>query len=472
MSPPPIIEVASLDDPEAYDGPPVPAFVKRLLAREGGDRARLAVSLSEAIGEIDRRLRAQAQAILEHPEFRRLEAAWTSLEMTVAQKPPDDRACIVRVLNIARRELRDDLEDAIEFDRSTLFRLLYEEEYGTFGGSPYAVVVVDFDFTTSNEDVGVLRDLCGIAAAAHAVVFTGASPELVGIDSWTQLELGNLPETIPGAAWESLRRSDDARYLGLVMPRVLLREPLEPGRPGHWLGLREDGFARDGSGRVWGNAAFALGTLTMQAFHQHRWPVAIRGLEDGRGIVEGLPEESVGTDMPGRVVKPPIEVCVTESMEKGLVDLGLIPLCRVAGTHQLAFFGVPSLHQPRVVDDPAVAINLKLSSQLPYMLAASRVAHYIKVIMRDHVGSFTNVEAMRRKISDWLLNYTINDANATLERQAKYPLREYDVTIREKPGKPGEYEAITQLRPHFQLEDPNVSLRLAIDLPDPDKTRK
>lgn len=463
----PIVEVTSLED----ERPAVPSFVARILARAGGDRDALREAFTVAIGEIDRRLRDQAQAIIAHPDFRALEARWMSLEWIVLRRPVDARIR-VRVLNISRHELQADLEDAIEFDRSQLFRLLYEEEFGQYGGEPFTIVVADFAFAPHQEDVSVLRDLCGIAAAAHAVLLTGASPEILGLASWTDLTASGIPERIPSAAWQSLRAAEDTRYLGLVMPRVLLRSPYRPTDTRRWLRLREDATARGGHDRLWGNAAFALAARAMMSFHTYRWSVAIRGLEEGHGVVTGLPREDFDTDGPGLVVKPPVETCVTEAMEKGLVDLGLIPLSRVGSTPELAFFNVPSLHQPRVVDDPAVAINLKLSSQLPYMLAASRVAHYIKVIMRDHVGSYANTNDVRDKINNWLLKYTLDDANATSQRQAQYPLRAFDVHVREKPGKPGVFEAITQLRPHFQLEDPNVSLRLAIDLPDPAKTKR
>ncbi|MCB9899475.1 MAG: type VI secretion system contractile sheath large subunit [Planctomycetes bacterium] len=465
----PIVEVDSLED----ERPAVPAFVARILAHAGGDRDAFRQSLTLAIGEIDRRLRAQAGAILAHPDFRALETAWRSLRWVVRSKPVDEKVA-VRVLNLSRKELQADLEDAIEFDRSQLFRLLYEEEFGRLGGEPFSVVVADFEFAPHHEDVAILRDLSGIAAAAHAVLLTGASPEILGLATWRSLTVGAIPERVASAAWQSLRTADDTRYLGLVMPRMLLREPYDPRDSRHWLRLDESASPRapGDDARLWGNAGYALAVRAMMSFHLFRWPVAIRGLEGGYGVVENLPREEFETDSPGLVVKPPVETCITEAMEKGLVDIGIVPLCRVANTPEVAFFSVPSLHQPRVVDDPAVAINLKLSSQLPYMLAASRVAHYIKAIMRDHVGSFTSKEEIQRRINDWLVEYTLDDANASAEKQAQYPLRAFDVQVREKPGRPGELEAITQLRPHFQLEDPNVSLRLAIDLPDPGKTRR
>jgi type VI secretion system protein ImpC len=210
----------------------------------------------------------------------------------------------------------------------------------------------------------------------------------------------------------------------------------------------------------------------MHAFEEYGWCTAIRGLEDDHGLVDGLPEVESPIDRPGVVPVPPVDFAVTESCEVGLTDLGLIPLCRVAATERVAFFNVPSLHQPMVVDDPKITTNLKLSAQVPYVLAASRIAHYLKVMMRDRVGKFSHASEIQNELSNWLAKYTLADDHATRERQSQFPLRAFDVQVREKPGRPGHLEAITQLQPHYQIEAPGVMLRLAVDLPDPEKTRR
>ena len=453
----------------------VPSFVARVVRRALEEGARPGELLSAAIAEIDARLQAQVQAILHAGPFRRLESAWSSLEYVVAAKPQDTLVRI-RVLNVSRDEILADLEDAVEFDRSALFQHIYEHEFGQYGGEPYAILVSDLAFANDPEDLEILSGLSGIAAAAHAILLASPSPELLGLDSWSQLSVFNIPEQIAGRggfnSWQALRETSDTRYIGLVMPGILLRRPYRPDDPDRLLRLREDASAGDGSGLSWGSGAYALAERAMSAFHAFGWCTAIRGLVDGAGVVEGLPEISCATDKEGLVVPPPVEVAVTESQEKSLTELGLIPLCRVAGTSQVSFFGVPSLHQPRRVDDPMVATNLKLSAQVPYMLAASRFAHYLKVIMRDRVGQFTSRDEVQRDLANWLARYTLEDDDATLERQAQYPLRSYHVAVREKPGRPGELEAITQLRPHYQVEDPGVTLRLAVELPDPDKTQR
>jgi len=457
--------------PEAVAQDGLPAFLAQLERSCAEQGARADLVLSEAIADIDRRIEAQVDEILHHETFRRLEAAWNSLEYLVSIKP-NDPLVKLRALNISREEMLADFEDAMEFDQTALFQQIYEAEYGQFGGEPYAVVLADFEFGSDPDDVFVLEGLSGVGAASHAMVLTGASPDLLGVGTWTNLAAHSVPQNIPGTAWNALRDRDDARYIGLVLPRVLLRAPYRPDDPDRELRLRENSFAKDGSGLLWGNAAFALAGRIMEAFHHYGWCTAIRGLEDSDGVVTGLPEISFDTDAPGAVPIPPVEAAISESFERTLTDLGLIPLCRVQGTPDLAFFGVPSLHRTRTMDDPALTTNLKLSAQIPYMLAASRVAHYLKAMMRDHIGEFSNPEAIKRELSAWLSNYTLADDQATRERQAQYPLRDFSVDIREKPGKPGEFEAITQLRPHFQVEVPGVSLRLAVDLPNPENTKR
>jgi type VI secretion system protein ImpC len=467
-----VIEAA---DNEAKDAGGIAAFLGRLAERSRESGIPPAYWISAAIAEIDRRLHAQLDAVLRAPEFRRLEAAWSSLEYAVAQKPRDANVRI-RVLNVTRVEILEDLEDAIEFDRSALFQLIYEHEFGQFGGAPYTLLVLDEEFAQGPEDVEILRGLAGVAAAAHTILLAGASPELFGLEAWGSLGSQDVPEEVHGgsgfSSWRALREMEDARYLGLVLPRVLLRAPYRPADPERTIRLREDSFDRDGSGLLWGNAAFVLGARAMEAFHLYGWCTAIRGLTGGAGVAEGLPELSFATDREGRVPIPPVEVVVTEAGEKALADLGLIPLCRVGGTHRLAFFGVPSLHLPKQVDDALVATNLKLSAQIPYMLAASRFAHYLKVMMRDRVGRFQSREEIQHDLAEWLARYTIADDDAPEERKATYPLRDYRVEVRERPGRPGQLEAITQLQPHYQIEDPGVTLRLAVELPDPEKTRR
>jgi type VI secretion system protein ImpC len=438
----------------------LPAFLERVLASELDP----ALLLSLAMAEIDRRLRAQVQAILAHPDFRRLEAAWSSLEYLV-DRAPENAPVHVRVLNLSRAELGRDFEDAIEFDRSALFQLVYEREFGTFGGEPFGLLVADFEFGPSPDDVALLEGLSQVASAAHAVALAGASPDLVGLASWRGLARAPVPRVaLPN--WERLRRREDSRYLALVLPRVLLRLPHRPGDPGRWLGLREDSFATDGSGYLWGNAAFALAERAMTAFAETGWCTAIRGLEDDWGVVRGLPEESFSTDTPGVVVRPPAEVALSESQEKDLVEQGLVPLCRVPLSPRLAFFTLPSLHAPPAVTDAELGTNLRLAAQLPYLLAASRFAHYLKCLLRDRVGGFADRVAIQRELSTWLARYALDDVNAPPERQARWPLRSFAVTVRDKPGRPAHMEAIVHLQPHFQLEDPNVTVKLTLRMED------
>ncbi|MEE8104263.1 MAG: type VI secretion system contractile sheath large subunit [Planctomycetota bacterium] len=448
--------------------------MRNALGRGETEPREISISISEAIAEIDRRVHAQVNEILHAAKFRALEASWSSLEYLVAQMPVDP-GIQLRVLNVKRDELLGDFEDSIEFDRTAMFQLVYEQEFGKFGGDPYTVLVADYHFSQSGEDVELLQGLAEVGAAAHCVVAAGASPELLGYDHWGEFSLRGVPEEVYGGPatipWMSFRRRDDARYVALCMPRFLLRRPYRPDDPDRQLRLRE-GVPASGDARLWGNSAYLLAERAMQAFHRYGWCTALRGLYDEQGVPGGLVRESASTDAEGLVPLAPVEVRVTESQEKGLLELGLVPLCAVSGTATVSFFGVPSVHLPRNTDDEAVNSNLKLSAQIPYMFAASRFAHYMKVMLRDKVGAYTDADGVQRELSQWLAKYTLDDDDAPDERKAQYPLREYNVMVREKAGRPGELECIAQLKPHYQIEDPGVALRLAVDLPNPEDTKR
>ena len=252
----------------------------------------------------------------------------------------------------------------------------------------------------------------------------------------------------------------------MVLPRVLLRKLHRPEDPGQRLGYREGSWSQKGTAPLWGSGVYALAACVIRAFHEHRWCTAFRGLQGG-GIVEGLPQDAFRTDTGGYTCRPPIEVSITEQQEKRLVDKGFIPICRISGGSTVAFFGVPSLHLPPRVDDPNVAVNLRLSIQIPYMLAVSRFAHYIKAITRDKVGGFANREEIQKQLSNWLSNYKLAAPSQSRDAQRKRPLSDFRVELREKPGNPGYFQAVTYLRPHYQLEEADVTLRVVVDLADP-----
>lgn len=440
----------------------IPAPGMQLVPPEG-ERARASLALTEAIADLDARIDAQVNALLAAPAFRALEAAWRSLDYLVTELPDDDLVRI-RVLNASRAELQADFDDAVDFDRSALFHIVYDQEYGRLAGEPYALLVADLEFGPGVEDASFLRDLAGVASAAHAVLLAGASPELLGHASGRELSLRSLPNDVQAGtgfvAWNSLRAQEDARYVGLVLPRVLLRAPYRPG-DGQCLRLAEEPPA-GADARLWGNAAFVLAARALHAFHEYAWPVAIRGLSEGWGVASGLPTEEFTTDRPGLVVRPPIEVVLGEAQERAITELGLIPLCRVAGTPSLAFFTLPSLHLSRRVTDPDVAANLQLSAQLPNILAASRFAHYLKMILQARVGSFASRQQIKQDLSDFLEKYVLPDPHATPERKARNPLRRAELELTDRPGRPGVFDFTVLLQPQFQIQDPSIVLRLTM----------
>jgi type VI secretion system protein ImpC len=375
----------------------------------------------------------------------------------------------IRVLNCSKKELLRDLQRAPEFDQSAAFKKIYEEEFGVFGGEPIGAVIGDFEFGKHPEDLELLEKMSQVAAAAHAPFLTAASAELLNMESFTNLDqprdLAKIFDTTEYAKWKSFRQSEDSRYVGLCLPRVLMRLPY--GRdttPVDAFNYEEGVDGTDHSKYLWGNAAYALGARLTQSFSLYGWCASIRGVEGG-GLVEGLPAHTFRTDEGDIALKCPTEIAITDRREKELADLGLVPLVHCKGTDYAAFFSVQSAQKPKMYDKEAANANARLSAQLPYILAVSRFAHYMKTIMRDKIGSFMSRSDCERFLNRWVMQYVTEDDNAAPATKAQYPLREARVEVAEIPGKPGCYRAVAFLRPHFQLDELTVSLRLVAELP-------
>jgi type VI secretion system protein ImpC len=375
----------------------------------------------------------------------------------------------IRVLNCSKRELLRDLQRAPEFDQSAIFKKIYEEEFGIFGGDPFGAIVGDFEFGKHPEDLELLEKMSNVAAGAFAPFLTAAAPELLNMDTFTNLDqprdLAKIFDTTEYAKWKSFRQSEDSRYVGLCVPHVLMRLPY--GRDTKVV----DGFnyeegvdGTDHTKYLWGNAAYALGARLTNSFSLYGWCASIRGVEGG-GLVEGLPAHTFKTDEGDVALKCPTEIAITDRREKELADLGLIPLVHCKGTDYAAFFSVQSTQKPKLYDTDSANANARLSTQLPYLLAVSRFAHYLKTIMRDKIGSFMSRSDCERFLNRWMMQYVTEDDNAAPATKAQYPLREARVEVAEVPGKPGVYRAIAFLRPHFQLDELTVSLRLVAELP-------
>ncbi len=424
--------------------------------------------LNARIAEIDRLLSLQLNEILHHPEFQRLEGTWRGLKYLLGQTETSTMLKI-RVLNVKKNELLKDLQKAPEFDQSALFKKVYEEEYGVFGGDPFGAIIGDYDFGRGPQDIELLEKVSQVAAAAHAPFLTAAAPEMFNLEDYTQLDaprdLAKIFESTEYAKWKAFRDSDDSRYVALTAPRMLLREPY--GRdtvPVEAFDYNEGVDGTDHGRYLWGNSAWALGARVTQAFGKYGWCATIRGVESG-GLVEGLPVHNFRTDEGDVAMKCPTEVPITDRREKEMADLGFAPLVHCKGTPNAAFFSVQSAQKPKVYDNDAATANARISAQLPYIFAVSRFAHYLKSMMRDKIGGFTSRVETERFLNNWINNYTIANDDAGFELKAKHPLKQARVEVMEIPGKPGAYRAVAFLRPHFQLDELNVSLRLVADLP-------
>ncbi len=424
--------------------------------------------ITSRIAAIDELLSLQINEIMHAPEFQQLEASWRGLHYLVDQSETSTMLKI-RVMNVSKDDLRKDLERASEFDQSALFKKVYEEEYGMFGGAPFGALIGDYEFGRHPQDMALVEKISNVAAAAHAPFIAAASPQLLNLDSFTDLgtprDLAKIFDTVEYAKWKSFRESDDSRYVGLTLPHTLMRLPYGPETvPVETFNFKEDVTGKDHSKYLWGNAAYAFATRLTEAFAKYGWCAAIRGVEGG-GLVEGLPTHTFMTDEGEVALKCPTEIAITDRREKELSDLGFIPLVHCKGTDYAAFFGAQSCQKAKKYDTDAANANARLSTQLQYIMAVCRFAHYLKSMMRDKIGSFMSRTDCERFLNRWIMNYVTEDDTASATTKAQYPLREARVEVAEVPGKPGVYRAIAFLRPHFQLDELTVSLRLVAELP-------
>jgi type VI secretion system protein ImpC len=426
--------------------------------------------LASRIAQIDELLSTQLNEIMHAPEFQKMEGSWRGLNYLVMQSETST-SLKIKVMNVTKRELLNDLKNCSEFDQSNMFKKVYEEEFGTLGGAPFGALVGDYYFGRGPEDLEVLEKMSNIAASAHAPFVSGSSPEMFGWNDFTELagprDLAKIFDNDLYARWKSFRESDDSMYVGLAMPHILMRPPYGEGSVTiETFNYEERVDGKDHKKYLWGNAAYAFAARLTNAFSLYEWCAAIRGVEGG-GLVEGLPSHTFMTDDGDVALKCPTEIAITDRREAELSKLGFIPMCHHKGTDKAVFFGAQSAHKPVVYLSDDATANARLSAQLQYVMAVSRFAHFIKIMMRDKIGSFMSREECQAFLNNWIAHYVLLDDSAPQEHKAKYPLREARVEVSEIPGKPGAYTAVAYLRPHFQLDELNVSLRLVAKLPEP-----
>jgi type VI secretion system ImpC/EvpB family protein len=484
--------VLALTEPESARGRELDRFLRepspwKALAHwlgphfspDPGWRDRLVQRLSQDIARLDELLNRQVNAILHHPRFQQLEAAWRGLYYLICQVPEGENL-EVRMLNLSWQELARDQERALEFDQSQLFRKVYGDEFGMPGGKPFGVLLADYSIHLRpgpghpTDDVAGLEKVAGVAAAAFAPFVAAAHPSLLDMDRFARLERPlNLHATFQQPEylkWRAFRRTEDARFVGLTLPRVLLRRPWpDDTSRADGFRLREDS-GKDGDGHLWGNAIWAFGAVLIRAFATSGWLGAIRGVRPGMdegGLVTGLPIDWFGTDRRGVAPRAPTEVAITDTQDKELSDLGFLPLCWCQDSDRAAFYSSQSVQEPKIYDEQPATVNARVSAMLPHILCVSRFAHYLKAIVRDKVGGFTTPEACQDLLRNWLLKYVNAGENATPELRARYPLREARVRVSEAPGQPGSFLCVVHLRPQFQLDQLVASVKLVTRLTSP-----
>lgn len=431
-----------------------------------------AVETIEAIrAAIDKKLSEQINQILHQPDFQNLEGTWRGLHYLVNNTETDSMLKI-RVLNISKQELGKTLKKfkGTRWDQSPVFKKIYTAEYDQMGGEPYGCLAGNYYFDHSPQDVDLMGEMAKNCAAAHTPFIAGVSPSVMQMDSWSELsnpaDLAKIFTTPEYAAWRSLRESDDARYLGLAMPRFLARLPYgAKTAPVEEFDFEEDTEGADSNKYCWANSAFAMATNITRAFKYFGWCSRIRGVESG-GAVEALPVHTFPTDDGGVDMKCPTEIAIGDRRGAELDKLGFMPLIHRKNSDFAAFIGAQSLQKPAVYDDPDATANANLAARLPYLFACCRFAHYLKCIVRDKIGSFKEREDMQKWLQNWIIQYVDGDpANSTEATKARRPLAAAEVVVQEVEGNPGYYTSIFYLRPHYQLEGLTVSLRLVSKLP-------
>ncbi len=423
--------------------------------------------IDSTIAQIDELISLQLNEVMHHEDFQKVESTWRGLDYLIKQTNINS-SLKIKVFNVSKKDLLKDLQNASEFDQSNMFKKIYEEQFGSAGGAPFGSIMGDYYFdVTDNADMTLLENMSGIAAASHAPFLTAASPDSFGFNSFEQLDqprdLGKIfdpslnPET---ARWNAFREWDDARYVGMCMPSILMRLPYGESNPVQGFNFEEIVDGEDHSKYLWGNAAWALTSRITNAFSEYGWCVNITGREGG-GTVEGLPLHTFKTDSGETAYKCPTEVAITDRRDNELDTLGFIPLCHYKDTNFAVFFKTHSAQRPKQYDDPDASANAELSVHITYLMAVSRFAHYMKVILRDKLGSFQEASDIESYLNKWFSQYTLADpSSAGIKLKSEKPLREFKVGVVPVDGRPGSYTVDLHLRPHYQLQDISMGLHL------------
>lgn len=430
----------------------------------------LTVTINSAIAAIDLALSSQLSAIMQHEKFQKLEGSWRGLHHLVSNSETSSQLKI-RMLNISKKELTRDLEKAVEFDQSQIFKKIYESEFGTAGGEPYSALIGDYEFSSHPDDINLLSNMSNIAAAGFCPFISASAPEMFGFESFTELskprDLEKIFESAEYIKWRSFRDSEDSRFVVLTMPRVLARLPYgKDTKPIEAFNFEEAKASgpQQHDDYCWMNAAYAMGAVLTRSYAEYGWCTSIRGAEGG-GKVEGLHSHVFMSDDGDMDQKCPTEIGITDRREAELSKLGFLPLCHYKNTDYAVFFGAQTTQKPKKFDDPDATANTEISARLPYIMATSRIAHFLKVMARDKVGSFMEASDAEEWLNKWISNFVNASPGASADMKARYPLAEASIEVKEIPGQPGAYSAIAWLRPWLQMEELTASLRLVAKIP-------
>jgi type VI secretion system protein ImpC len=432
-------------------------------------------TFNRAIAALDEKISEQLNEVMHHPRFLKLEGSWRGLHYLV-DKSETGTSLKLRMIQLSKKELHRDLTKAVEFDQSQLFKKIYESEFGLPGGEPYGALIGDYEWTAHPEDIESLAQMSSVAAAGFAPFVSGVGAGMFGFKDWTELskprDLAKIFETQEYTKWRSFREREDSRFCSLVMPRTIARLPYGAAtKPVEEFGYEEAQFNVDGSAKAmnhehycWMNAAYVMGARMTDAFAQYGWCTAIRGAEGG-GKVTDLPNHVFTSDDGDLDAKCPTEIAITDRREAELSNLGFLPLCHYKNTDYAVFFGAQTVQKPKKYDRPEATANAAISARLPYIMATSRFAHFLKVMARDKIGSFMEASDCEVWLNRWIQNYVNPMEGAGQESRAKYPLREAQIEVREIPGKPGSYNAVAHLRPWLQMEELSTSMRMVARIP-------
>jgi len=421
--------------------------------------------INEMIAEVDRKLSLQLDTILHHQEFQRLESAWRSLKFLIDRT--DFRENVkIEMIHMTKGELLEDFENAPEIPKSALYKLVYTSEYGQFGGKPYGGLIGNYEFGPGPQDLKLIKDLASVASMSHAPFISAASPAFFGILDYSTLpHLKDIKAILEGAQytkWQSFRESEDARYVGLALPRFLLRLPYGPEtQPVKSFNYQEDVSASHND-YLWGNSAFAFASRLTNSFSKYRWCANIIGPTSG-GAVEDLPlhqYEAMGAIQ----TKIPTEILISERREFELAEEGFMALTMRKGSDNAAFFSANSAQKPKFFGisktGKEAEFNYKLGLQLPYMFVISRLAHYLKVIQRENIGSWKEREDLEKELNDWIRQYVVDMDNPQPGVRSRKPLRNAEVTVEDIEGEPGWYRMLLKVRPHFKYMGAYFTLSL------------